>query len=212
MAFYPCFISFRHFDDEISEAFIKQFVDCLNGYLTPLVGVGPFIDYKRMQAGYKLSPAIADAICNSACMIVIWTPQYFTSEHIWCAMEYKAMIDLEKKRLSLLPGGEQFKGLIIPVIYRGSKYYPSKLADQEIYLNFEKFGLYEEVMMKNKKFAEEIEKLADYIADRIDAFRRNNQNPWGSCNGFQLPSENDTKQFIQAITGVAQNTQAFPFR
>jgi len=212
MNYYPCFISFRHFDDAISEAFINQFVDCLKGYLNPLVGKDPFVDFKRMEPGYSLQPALANALCNSACMVVIWSPQYFNEEHLWCAMEYKAMIELEKKRLSLLPAHEQFKKLIIPVIYKGSKYYPADLEDSTLYLNLEKFSLYETEMIKNKNFATEIERLANYIYDRIRVFNKITPAPWGNCGQFQLPSKQDAIDFVQNMNIENDNGDAFPFR
>ncbi|SRR5260221_7629025 len=211
MSYYPCFISFRHFGDAISEAFIKQFFECLKGYLNPLVGKEPFIDFERMQPGYSLKPAIADALCKSACMIVIWSPQYFNEEQIWCAMEYKAMKELEKKRLGLLPNTENYKKLIIPVIYRGSKYYPSNLSQETLYLNLEKFALYEPPMAENKNFAAEIEKLANYIYERIAVLKTLNNNQFGNCGDFGLPTNADTLQFIQRLNQNIDE-QEFPFR
>ena len=145
-------------------------------------------------------------------MIVIWSPQYFNDEHIWCAMEYKAMIDLETKRLAQLPYDERFKKLIIPVIYRGSKYYPSELSEETLYLNFEKFALYEPEMIKNKNFANDVEKLANYIFDRVSILNRLQENPFGKCNEFNLPSKADALQYIQNINSVKTSSQEFPFR
>lgn len=210
MASYPCFISFRHFGDPISEAFVTQFFDSLKAYLNPLIGKAPFIDFDRMKAGYGLKPALADAICNSVCMIVIWSPQYFNEEHIWCTMEYKAMMDLEKKRLAMLPQNQQYKKLIIPVIYKGSKYYPEELSEETLYLNFEKFALFETEMIKNKNFATEIEKLAEYIYERITEFQDNGINPFGNCNQFTLPSKQDAIDFIR--TDLKKPQHEFPFR
>lgn len=210
--YYPCFISFRHFGDVLSTEFIHQFLDCLKGYLRPLIDLDPFIDFDRMQPGYRLKPSIADALCKSACMVVIWSPQYFSDEHIWCAMEYKAMTELQNERLKLLPAAERSKNLIIPVIYKGSKYYPQALLDNELYLNFEKFALYETTMIRNKQFADEVEKLANYIYERIRCFKMTAHNPWGHCEEFSLPSKEDTLQFIESLNSPHLSTPAFPFR
>lgn len=208
MRFYPCFISFRHFGDRISEAFIKQFCECLSAELLPLTGQQPFIDSKRLQAGHSLKDEIADAICKSACMIVIWTPQYFNEEYLWCTMEYKAMKDLEEKRLEQLPFSEKSKRIIIPVIYRGSIFYPEKLKDI-MYLNFENFTLYEAEMIQNKVYASEIKRLAEYITDRIKTFETKNIRYWRDCNNFSLPTETEAKDYVNK---VSSNTQDFPFR
>jgi TIR domain len=207
MKFYPCFISFRHYGDDISESFIRQFEKCLSAELIPLVGKKPFVDFNRLSPGYSLSQNIKDALCQSACMIVIWSPQYFTEDHLWCAMEFKAMMELEQKRLKLLPQSERGKKLIIPVIYRGSKYYPLQLEDT-LYLNFEKFALYDSEMIKNDFFADRIRDLAEYIYERVTAFKASGNQPWGDCGSFNLPSKNEAKQFIKKFN---LNNQGFPF-
>lgn len=207
MPFYPCFISFRHYGDDISESFIKQFEKCLTAELIPLVGEKPFIDFNRLSPGYSLSHSLQEAICQSACMIIIWSPQYLSQEHPWCAMEFKAMMDLEEKRLAMLPYGERGKKLIIPVIYRGSKYYPNQLKDT-LFLNFEKFTLYNQEMIKNDFFAEKIRELAEYIYERIEIFKTHKFHPWGDCQDFNLPSQDETFQFIKSNN---VKRQEFPF-
>lgn len=196
MSFYPCFISFRHYGDEISDSFVRQFEECLSAELVPLIGSRPFIDYNRMSPGYSLSQSIQQALCQSACMIIIWSPQYLTEDHIWCAMEFYAMLELEKRRLQNLPQTERAKKLIIPVIYRGSKFYPSSL-DDTLYLNFEKFTLYNSEMIKNEFFADKIKDLAEYIFERIEAFKTHGYTPWGDCADFNLPSRTDSIEFIK---------------
>jgi len=207
MAYNPCFISFRHFGDKISDAFIQQFEECLTAELKPLIGKTPFIDHKRMHPGYSLNATIAQELCQSVCMVVIWTPQYFNEEHIWCATEFKAMQGLEAQRLLLLPKEERNKRLIIPVIYRGSKYYPDDLSDT-LYLNFEKFTLHETEMIKNGFYANEIKNVAEYIHDRILAFKKISISPWGKCEDFILPNKEETLAFLQE----KNTTQKFPFR
>lgn len=208
MAFYPCFISFRHFGDSISEAFIRQFEECLTAELLPLVGEKPFIDFTRMGPGYSISASVAKALCESACMVVIWSPQYFSEEHFWCAMEFKAMMRIEKERLDMLPKDQRNKKLIIPVIYRGSKQYPRQV-DDTLYLNFEKFALYSTEMIKNPFFADSIQKLAQYINERVAAFKNNDIRPWGNCDQFNLPSLEETVKYIKEVGLQIQN---FPFR
>lgn len=208
MAFYPCFISFRHFDDELAEEFVNQFHKSLTASLNPYFGAEPFIDFKRIKPGYQIDPTIADAICNSACMIMIWSPQYFNEDHLWCTMEYKAMIELEETRRNQLPLEYRNRRLIIPVIYKGSKFLPTNLKGTHV-LNFEKFALYESDMLRNKNYIPLIEELAAYIFELFEAFKQQGCQPWGNCNGFQLPSVQDTKMFLQRLTN---NTNTFPFR
>ena len=196
MPFHPCFISFRHFDSELSERFVRQFEQCLSAELEPLTGKKPFIDFLRMQPGYSLNASVAAAVCQSTCMIVIWSPQYFSEDHLWCTREFTAMLALENARLQLLPPNERNKKLIIPVIFRGSKHYPFNLSDT-LYLNFEKFSHSKKQMSRNERFSEEIRKLAEYIHERIIAFENSNVAPWGDCDKFALPDVDEARTYIK---------------
>ena len=49
-------------------------------------------------------------------MVMIYTPTYFSRDHVYCSREYAAMTQLERKRLSGL--SERSHSLIIPVILR----------------------------------------------------------------------------------------------
>jgi hypothetical protein len=56
-------------------------------------------------------------------MVLLFSPYYFDMQSMYCAREYKAMLELEAKRLKLLPQGfGKRKGLIIPVVMRGEQY------------------------------------------------------------------------------------------
>ena len=209
MSTYPCFISFRHYKGENADSFIKQFVECLNGFLDPLCGES-FIDYLRMQPGYDLNPSIASALCQSACMVVIWTPRYFDEEHPWCAKEYKAMLALEKQRLEYLPIDQRMQRLIIPVIFSGKNSYPASLRDGIIYYDFSDFMLYEKRMSRNRKFADKIRELANYIFERLQTLKNINQGSWFDCNGVNFSNDEEIFNFIKNLKGM--DVENFPFR
>src|SRR4030095_12354568 len=101
----------------------------------------PFYDKSRIQGGQYIEPVIADAICKSVCMVAIYSPQYLNEEYTYCARELMAMQLLEHKRLNLLPVTERANGLIIPIIYRGAKYFPKEKFGGVHYYNFEKYNL-----------------------------------------------------------------------
>jgi RHS repeat-associated protein len=54
-----------------------------------------------------------------------------------CAREYKAMVELEQRRLrSIGQGLDRTHGLIIPVIFRGEKTLPAEIKDQRLCYDF----------------------------------------------------------------------------
>jgi len=73
-----------------------------------------FIDHKRLQPGYRWEPALAQALCRSRCMLLIYNEMYFSREY--CVLEFQAMQDLEKKRV-----GQPVNAMIIPVIVQAAE-------------------------------------------------------------------------------------------
>ncbi|MBI3302336.1 MAG: hypothetical protein HYZ72_09725 [Deltaproteobacteria bacterium] len=54
------------------------------------------------QGSEFFNKKIEKALCESVCMIVVFTPTYFSGTHFYCVREYKAMVELEKRRLGSL--------------------------------------------------------------------------------------------------------------
>ena len=112
---YSCFISYRHIPGELSKRFIEELKKALESYVSPWVnGLGVYVDYDRIKGGDYFNKALERAICESVCMILVYTPDYFDKEHTYCAREYESMKKLEKERIK---HGQM--SLIIPIIYRG---------------------------------------------------------------------------------------------
>ncbi len=116
---YACFISYSHGEEALVKNFIDQFKAALKAYLEPWMDEEVFVDVDRLKAGFKYNEALAEAICQSVCMIVVYSPVY--ERRPYCGREYEAMERLEKQRLAHLAGaaGAGFNGLIIPVVLRG---------------------------------------------------------------------------------------------
>jgi hypothetical protein len=115
---YACFVSYCHGQYELMTSFIDQLKSALDAYLDPLLDEGVFIDTGRLLPGYKYNETLAQAICQSVCMVVVYSPKY--ERHDYCVREYEAMVKLEGSRRALLGAAGQGRGFIIPVILRGS--------------------------------------------------------------------------------------------
>lgn len=169
------------------KSFIEQLVKALEDYLDPYLDEEVYIDYKRLQPGYEYNEALASAICQSICMIVVYTPKY--ARHSYCLQEYAAMKEIEKERMELLAErADPGLRLIIPIILKGEiKELPSQIRECRHWCDFSKFTLANTNISSNPEFIEKIEKIAKCINKHYEAFHE--VNVFNECNKFKLPSK-----------------------
>ena len=65
---YACFVSYCHGQYALVKGFIDQFKTALKAELEPFLDEEVFIDEDRLKPGFKYDEALAQAICQSACM------------------------------------------------------------------------------------------------------------------------------------------------
>src|SRR5689334_16819835 len=93
---YSCFISYRNGRNDLMRQFINDLEQALKAYIEPWLVEEVYIDRDRLLPGYEYNEALAHAICQSVCMIVVYSPTYQDSSY--CLREYAAMERLEEKR------------------------------------------------------------------------------------------------------------------
>src|SRR5690349_8199636 len=94
---YSCFVSYCHGKEDLVKTFIRELKTALKQYLDAYLDEEVYIDEDRLQGGDFYNEKLAEAICQSVCMIVVYTPKY--ERHPYCLREYAAMEELELKRL-----------------------------------------------------------------------------------------------------------------
>ncbi len=206
---YSCFISFRHGDRSLPteknllETIIRQLKTALASELEALTTKEVYVDWERLKGGDFYNQALAKALCESACMVVVYVPTYFDQHKTYCAREYKAMERLESKRLPLVDSAAQLKhGLIIPIVFRGLKFLPSEIKSHRAYHDFQSFQLGSREMSHNSKFNSKIREIAEYIYDRCRELEALPTDPYLECDNFNLPEEAEVIDWIRAVTGV----------
>lgn len=204
---YSCFISYCHGQGELMRTFIEQLKKALKDYLDPYLDEPVYIDEERLQPGFHYNEEIARAICQSICMIVVYSPKY--ERHSYCLREFAAMEIIEKERLQLLGKKADFtRGMIIPIIFRGEiEDLPPKITKGIHYCDFSKFTLASLDISSNPEFISEIEKIAKQIYNYFKTLEKMNIDS-GDCNAFTLPSEEEIRPWREE----SKKPMAFPGR
>ena len=131
---YSCFISYCHGQQELTLKFINQLTRAIKAYIEPYLDEEVYIDTERLKPGYQHQEQIADAICRSLCMIVVYSPRY--EKHTYCLREFEAMREVERNRQALL-GKKAMRGrrLIIAIIFRTrvGREIPTELKEADVF-------------------------------------------------------------------------------
>lgn len=208
---HACFISYRHHEQsELAERFITDLCSALRNELAVMIEEDLFLDRERIRGGTFFNPFLARALCRSVCMLVIYTPTYFSRMQLYCAREYRAMEDLEQRRLRRLQRAASREcGLIIPVILRGAASLPKSLSSNRQYYNFERFSLTSRELTRNRQFEQLVREIAEVIQARKQMFEALGDDVTSDCDDFNFPSEDDVRPWVESVLAP---TSPFPFR
>lgn len=190
---YSCFISYSKNRSDFVQKVIEQLKETLESYIyLHSVNKEVYIDQERLGPGCHYNEELSCAICQSICMIVVYTPSYKHRDHLYCQREYTAMEQIENERIKMLGGRFKNKGMIIPIILRGEKEeIPSKITDHIQYCDFSMLTTASPHIKRIRKCVDEIEKIAITVSDYYRIFNDRNINPCSGCDSFRLPSEKD---------------------
>jgi len=209
---YSCFISYRHGQRKLAERIINDLTEALASELEVWVNNDEevYVDRDRLKGGDFYNESLAEALCESVCMIMIFTPNYFSPEHTFCAREYKAMEKLEEQRFQAMGGrAENKRGLIIPIVFRGEECLPKEIKERRQYYNFDEFLLSDTEIFRHPQYAPKIREIAEIIGNHYRRLRPVLQDPKHDCKKFTLPSEDEIKQWLESAQGA---TSPFPGR
>ena len=178
--------------------FVEDFYQALASELEALVDLPVYRDVTRLEGGDFYNQALARSLCESVCMIVVYTPTYFNARNRYCTREYAAMKELETARLARIqaPGNH---GLIIPIVLRGFDQLPGEIGERRQVYKFDQFLLSDEALSKNRNYNAEIKKMAEYIAARC----RELEELEPECDEFELPTDQAVEELVLELSGRA---------
>lgn len=200
-------MSYRDYQTEINSVLIKNLHAAVSDELAFYLKAPVFLDEERMGPGYLFNEGIATALCQSLCMILVFTPSYFDLEKTYCAREYKAMVNLEENRFAAITDTDlKRKGLIFPVVIRGYEDLPPEIKDKRLAMNFENITLGEPEIRRHPAYAAKIRDIAKHIAALYTAFA-NLPGDSADCNNYSLPAAE-----LEWISQVRSPASSFPLR
>jgi hypothetical protein len=186
MAFkYACFISYCHGQHDLIKGFMDQLKTALKGELETLLDEEVSIDEERLKPGYEYNEELARAICESVCMIVVYSPRYL--RHEYCVREYEAMKRIEDRRRAQLGAAAHGRGFIIPIVFRTDAEILARVKDHKHYCDFSRFTLATHDMSRNTEYVDEIRKIANVIYEQYLLFQSLGTDPCAGCLDFKLP-------------------------
>lgn len=207
---HACFISYCHGQNELVRSFIDQLVTALKNYLEPLLDEGVYIDRDRLKPGYQYNDELARAICESVCMIVVYSPRY--EGHEYCLREFTAMEIVEKRRLERLGPAGHGRGFIIPIVFSGDvSHLPPRIKAITHCCDLSKFTLISREISRNRDFVPKIRDVCQTIYEMYKILRplMNALDATFDCVAFSMPP---AERLMPWRPGAAHLTIPFPGR
>ena len=183
---YACFISYRRHTR--TKAFVDRLAPALREELE-LVLVGEhnkvFRDNDYLRYGDDIEKEIANGICKSVCLLIVYVPNTYQRDYLWCAREYSAMCELEHGRLAGQHANLRPEhGPILTLPYRGEpNTLPRELANRGTY----EFDAYKD--LANDADLQDLPRtIASDVATWCNYFAEQSTLPAdGGCDTFLLP-------------------------
>lgn len=195
-----CFISYRRTGPD-SQQFVKAFVRQLRKQLNLwLPNARVYFDEEGLKVGDQYNEELAYELCRSACMVMFFLPLHFDTSHPYCAMEYKAMLDLERTRLGQGVADLRGKGLIFPVVYRGLKDLPAEITDSRNYENFE--HLVRETDFQRRECQARLRLLSEQIYERFRALTNARLIKPDDCRTFRFPDASAVRGWLEGVSPI----------
>jgi hypothetical protein len=193
---YACFISYR----DVSAQIAKEIKEILSAEFEQLLEEKVrevYLDKERLKGGVLFNKKLAEAICRSVCMVVIYAPVYFNRDKTYCAKEYQAMEKLEAERQKLLGAGGN--GLIIPIVIRGWDKVPAQIRETRTLYNFEGFCQGGRRLVKTRDCYRRLREIAEYIAERYWDWEQKGAAAARDCSKFRLSSDRVILRWLEGF-------------
>jgi hypothetical protein len=187
-----CFLSYKHGTQYLMKKINEEVHEALNSELEPYIPSEDriFRDTNRISPGDYIDEKIALALCESACMVVVYVPSYLSNDHSYCAREFCAMIELERQRYENVSNiADTKKSLIITIAFCEVERVPPEIKGNRKIIEFKDFNSASRRILKKDRYIKEFAEIAKYIDERYKMLNNLTLlNP--KCTEFKLPDDN----------------------
>ena len=207
---YACFLSYRRIKSRAYNKIVEEIYEKLNEELSFILELEkPVYCPDRLwfedDNSVEKRRDVAKALCESACMVLLYTPRYFNSKG--CCLEYLTMEGLEEERVKFFksPLGQKQR-LIIPVILRGYKNYKNLRDDIKIDRKCFRLDRVSTTVIDRSM----IISLAEHISELYEALQIEKQN--FDCDNFGFPSlkDKEVKSRLEQLSQTGSSKPPFP--
>jgi hypothetical protein len=186
-----CFISYPHNAGKSVDKFVTRLKEELQDKFAQFV-TDPIVTDHDFPTGAHFHQVIAQQICQSACLIVVYMPVY--QRKAFCIQEYTAMQRLEAQRYDALAAKPSIPiGMILPIVYTGEEAkIPKWISGQINYRNISKFTISDPLsVFDDEDFKTWLVQMANLVDSLYNTFQAANANPCHPCGTYALPAETD---------------------
>jgi trypsin-like peptidase len=205
---YACFISYPN-DMGIQGQLVREFAESINSALAVELGglfdKPIFFDKEHMHENNDL----ARAMCESACFLMIFTPKYFNEKTPLCTLEYKAMQELESRRLGLIDNVPKNMSFIIPVRPYSRDILPMNVIGQRQDYDFHEMTLTGN-LRAHQQYGPLVRQLAEHIFKCYQLLENCSEDSYSECSEFRLPALDQVRDLFRAAS--PKKFAKFPIR
>lgn len=205
---YACFMSYPNdvgIQGQLVREFAEAIYDALSVELGGLLDESIFFDREHIHG----SNGIAQAICGSACFLMIFTPKYFNVRTPLCTLEYKAMLELEASRLRAISQVPQDISFIIPVRPYSRDVLPMNVIGNRRDYDFREMTLAGN-LRSHPRYGPLIRELAEHIFKCYRLIKDNDELTQARCSEFRLPAVDQIRDLLESAT--SKRISRFPIR
>lgn len=207
---HACFISYRHparpGTGSLEEKLIQVTKRALEDHIEPYTHDHKvFFDEDRLKTGYQYNEVLAKAICQSACMVVLYWPSYQESDY--CLKEMRTMLALEKFRRTII--GDQLHGyrLLVPIIFRKYRSLPDELTADLQYLDCTRQSTSTNFNFDDHPaLTKKLDEIGEYVTTLCDKMKPVHDELFAKCSKYNFP------RLVRRLkrSTAQEKTQPFP--
>lgn len=195
---YACFISYPNeigVQGQLAREFAEAIYEALSVEIGGLFDRPIYFDKDHIRANSQ----IAEAICNSACLLMILTPKYFNEKSPLCAQEFKAMQNIESHRLGTIGIDAADFSFIIPVMPYSREVLPMNVVGQRKDYDFRDMVLSGN-LRSHPLYGPQIRQLAEHIFRCSHLLENCEEDFFGQCAEYSLPNLEDVSELLNSTS------------